>query len=72
MDYGCQLYNSDSPGRLKVDKMHRKCIRIYTGAFKTLPVKALYVEANDLLLELRSILNVTLFLLFENEMLKVN
>ena len=36
MDYGCQLYNTASAGRLKkLDSIHRKGIRIYTGAFRT-------------------------------------
>ena len=53
MDYGCQLYNSASAGRLKkLDSIHREGIRIYTGAFKTSPVEALHVEANDPSLEL--------------------
>ena len=48
MDCGCQLYNMASPGRLKkLDSIHREGIGIYTGAFKTLPSEAQYVEAND-------------------------
>ena len=31
MDYGCQLYNTDSAGRLnKLDSIHREGIRKYT------------------------------------------
>ena len=48
MDY-CQLYSTATAGRLKkLDGIHRKCIRIYTGTFRTLSVKA-----NDSPLELR-------------------
>ena len=54
MDYGCQLYVIASPGRLKkLDSIHKEGIRIYTGVFRTSPVDALNVEANDLHLELR-------------------
>ena len=54
MDYGCQLYNTASTGRLKkLDSIHREGIRIYTGAFRTSPVEALHVESNDPPLELR-------------------
>ena len=54
MDYGCQLYNPAFAGRLKkLDSIHREDIRIYTGPFRTLPVEALHVEANDSPLELR-------------------
>ena len=49
MNYGCQLYSTDSAGRLK--KLHREGLRIYTGAFGTSSVEALYVEANDPTLE---------------------
>ena len=49
MDYGCQLYNTASAGRLKkLDSIHRQGIRIYKGAFRTSPV-----EANDPPLDLR-------------------
>ena len=54
MDYDCQLYNAASAGRLKkLDSIHREGIRIYTGGFRTSPVEALHVEANDTPLELR-------------------
>ena len=54
MDYDCQIYNTASAGRLKkLDSMHREEIKIYTGAFRTTPVEALHVEANDPPLELR-------------------
>ena len=54
MDYGCKLYHTVSPGRLKkLDSIHREGIRIYIGAFRTSPVKALHVEANDPPLKLR-------------------
>ena len=54
MDYGGQLYNTASAGRLKkLDSIHREDIRIYTGVFRTSPVETLYVKSNDPLLELR-------------------
>ena len=54
MDYDFQLYNTAFTGRLKkLDSIHREDIRIYTGAFRTSPVEALHVEANDPPLELR-------------------
>ena len=54
MDYSCQLYNTASAGRLKrLDSTHREDIRICTGDFRTSPVEALHVEANDPPLELR-------------------
>ena len=54
MDYGYQLYNIATAGRLKkLDSMHREGIRIYTGAFRTSPVEALHVVANDSPLELK-------------------
>ena len=53
-DYGCQLYNTASAGRLKkLDSIHRDGIRIYTKAFRTSPVKTLHLEANNPPLELR-------------------
>ena len=49
MDYGCQLYNTASVGRLKkLDSIHRKDIRIFAGAYRTS-----LVEANNPTLELR-------------------
>ena len=54
MNYGCQLYNLPSAGRIKkLDSIHREGIRIYTGTFRTSPVDTLHVKANDPLLELR-------------------
>ena len=54
MDYGCQLYNTASAGRIKkLDSIHREGIRIYTGAFRTSPVETLHAEANDPSLKLR-------------------
>ena len=54
IDYGCQLYSTASPGKIKkLDNIHREGIRIYTGAFRTLPVKSLYTEAGDPTMELK-------------------
>ena len=47
IDYGCQLYNTASPGRLKkLDSIHRDGIKVYTSAFRTSSVETLQVEAN--------------------------
>ena len=55
IDYCCQLYNTASSGRLKkLDSIHREGTRIYTGGFRTSPIEALHVEANDPLQELRT------------------
>ena len=54
IDYGCKLYNTASAERLKkVDIIHIEGIRIFTGAFRTSPVKTLHVEVNDPPRELR-------------------
>ena len=54
MGYVCQLYSIASAGRLKKqNSIHREGIRIYTGAFRTLSVEVLHVEANDPPMELR-------------------
>ena len=54
LDYGCQIYNTASAGRLKkLNSIHREDIRIYKRAFWTSPVESLHLEAKDLLLELR-------------------
>ena len=50
-----KIYNTASPGRLKkLDSIHREGLRIYKGAFRTLPLKALHNEANDQPQKLRS------------------
>ena len=49
MDYGYQLYNTASAWK-KLDSIHREGIGIYEWALKILPVEALHVKANDLLL----------------------
>ena len=69
MDHGCcQIYNTASAERLKkLDSIRRESIIIYTDAFKTSPVEALQIEANDLPLELRR--NV-LGLMFLNKLKK--
>ena len=47
MDYGCQLYNTVSAGRVKkLDSVYREGTRIYTGAFRTSLVEALHVGTN--------------------------
>ena len=44
---GCQLYDTASAERLKLDSIHREGIRIYTGTFKTASVESLHAEASD-------------------------
>ena len=54
MDYGCQLYSTAAPGRLKeLESIHKEHVRVYTVAFRTSPVELLHAEAYDLPLELR-------------------
>ena len=54
MDYGCQFYSTVFSWRLKkLNSIHRGGIRIYTGAFRMLPVKSIHVEARDPTMELR-------------------
>ena len=47
------LYLKKSGRLKKLDSKHREGIRIYTGAFRTLPDETLHAEAYDQLLELR-------------------
>ena len=49
-NYSCQLHPEDLE---TFDSIHRESIRIYTGAFKTSPIKALHVKANKPPLNLR-------------------
>ena len=51
IDYGCQLYNTAFPGKLKkLNSIHRKGIRIYTDVFRKSPVELLHIKAYDPLL----------------------
>ena len=54
LEYGCQIYSSACATKLKdLDVVHHTGLRICSGAFKTSPVESLYVEADELPLDLR-------------------
>ena len=54
LDYGCIVYGSARKSYLeKLDTIHHQGLRICLGAFRTSPVKSLYVEAGEPSLHLR-------------------
>ena len=54
LDYGCQIYSSACKTKLKeLDVVHNMGLRICTGAFRTSPVESIYVDSNELPLDLR-------------------
>ena len=54
LDYGCQIYSSACRTKLReLDVVHNMGLRICTGAFRTSPVESLYVDSNELPLDLR-------------------
>ena len=54
LDYACQIYSSASKSLLKqLDVVHNLGLRICTGALRTSPVESIYVDANELPLDLR-------------------
>ena len=54
LDYACQIYSSACETQLKkLDVVHNMGLRICTGAFKTSPIESIYVDAEQLPLELR-------------------
>ena len=54
MDYGCIVYGSASKTALaKLDPVHNQGLRLSLGAFRSSPVESLFVEANELPLEIR-------------------
>jgi len=54
LDYGCIVYGSARKSYLKaLDPIHHQALRICLGAFRTSPVKSLYVEACEPPLYLR-------------------
>ena len=54
LDYGCVVYGSARKSYLeKLDTIHHQGLRICLGAFRTSPVKSLYVEAGEPSLSLR-------------------
>ena len=54
LDYGCQIYSSASQSNLKkLDAVHNMGLRICCGAFRTSPIESLYVDTNEVPLNLR-------------------
>ena len=54
LDYACQIYSSACKTKLKeLDVVHNQGLRICTGAYRTSPVESIYVDANELPLDLR-------------------
>ena len=54
IEYGCQIYSSACATKLKeLDTVHNAALRICSGAFKTSPVESLYVDTEELPLDLR-------------------
>ncbi|GFU07093.1 RNase H domain-containing protein [Trichonephila clavipes] len=54
IDYGCVVYGSACNSILKkLDPVHNMALRICSGAFRTSPVQSLYVNCNQLPLDLR-------------------
>ena len=54
LDYGCEIYSSACKTKLKeLDVVHNQGLRICSGAFRTSPVESLYVDTNQLPLDLR-------------------
>ena len=53
LSYGCEVYSSATPSRLKVlDSVHHAGIRLASGAFKSSPIPSLLVDAGELPLDL--------------------
>ncbi|GFV99622.1 putative RNA-directed DNA polymerase from transposon X-element [Trichonephila clavipes] len=54
IDYGCVVYGSACNSILKkLEPVHNMALRICSGAFRTSPVQSLYVNCNQLPLDLR-------------------
>ena len=48
LDYGCIVYGSARDSYIKkLDPVHHQGLRLSLGAFRTSPIKSLYVEANE-------------------------
>ena len=53
LSYGCEIYSSATPSRLKtLDAIHHAGIRLATGAFKTSPIPSLLVDAGEFPLDI--------------------
>ena len=54
IDYGCQIYSSACKTTLnKLDVIHNMGLRICSGAFRTSPVESIYVDTDQIPLDLR-------------------
>ena len=54
LDYGCQIYGSASKSHLqKLDRIHNAGLRICSGVLKTSPVESIYVDTEQIPLDLR-------------------
>ena len=54
LEYGCQIYSSACMTKLKeLDVVHNAGLRICSGALKTSPIESLYIDTDELPLELR-------------------
>ena len=54
LDYGCQVYSSACKSKLKeLDVIHNMGLRICTGAYRTSPIESIYVDSDELPLDLR-------------------
>ncbi|GBN09130.1 putative RNA-directed DNA polymerase from transposon BS, partial [Araneus ventricosus] len=54
LEYGCTIYGSARKSVLqKLDPVHHTALRLCSGAFRTSPVKSLYVECYEPALELK-------------------
>ena len=54
LDYACEVYSSASKTKLhELDVVHNLGLRICTGSFRTSPVESIYVDAEELPLDLR-------------------
>ena len=54
LDYGCQIYSSACKSKLKqLDVVHNMGLRICSGAFKNSPIVSIYVDTNELPLDMR-------------------
>ena len=54
LDYGCQIYSSACKTKLhELDVLHNAGLHICSGAFRTSPVESIYVDTDELPLDLR-------------------
>ena len=54
LDYACEIYSSACKSRLReLDVVHNLGLRICSGAYRTSPIESIYVDCNQLPLDLR-------------------